>query len=133
MAKFCSISKDTIFQNQFNMDNDDFISIHLIPEEEVQSNVIATKELLKNSAIVKIISFINYLRIVTRANYFISGLNTHFVIELWNGDTEGKWTRFHTNPNSTLFTEVACDNANPIVPSGFYMSKMSTCLSTIDR
>ena len=85
--------------------------------------MLATVDLLKSSAINRIISFINYLRIITRTNYFISDLNINSAIQ-WNPFEQSLFGGFMIFYNDTYLegkAKVTCGNGNPIRPSGFYI------------
>lgn len=124
MASLCSISKETVFQNEINLGNNEFVTLYLLSEEQIQSEVTATVDLFKDSAIIRITSFISYLRIITRANYFISGLSTNLVISVVNNFGEyatfGGWMQFYRDATKETSAEMVCGNANPIRPAGFY-------------
>ncbi len=124
MAQFCSLSKDTIFQNQLNLDNNEFVSVDLLPEESVRSEIMATVQLFKNNSIVRIISFINYFRIITQTNYFVSAINTNLMVRIrgdWpNYIPVGRWMQFNKDHNNPTRFEKSCGNSNPNLPSGFF-------------
>jgi hypothetical protein len=108
-----------MFQNQINLNNSEFVTPYLLSEEQVQSEVADMVELFKNSPIIRITSFINYLRIITRTNYFISGFNINYVIGS-RSYISGTWIRFYKHDGTKLYIEDTCGNRNPIRPSGFY-------------
>ncbi len=62
------------------LDNNDYFTLYLLPEEQVQSEVNVTVEFFKNSASTRIISFLDYLKTITKSNYFVSALNTNIVV-----------------------------------------------------
>lgn len=82
--------------------------------------------MLKESISTGIVSFLNYLRIYIRANYFVSALNTnlmlstfptknqYFIYQLQTQYTENT-THGPTNTETML-----CGTANPIIPVGFF-------------
>lgn len=82
----------------------------------------ATVGLLKDSAINRIISFINYLRIITRTNYLIPALNTNSAIRIETDRRTifGGWMEFYNDTYLDGKAKVTCGNANPIRPAGFY-------------
>ncbi|CAF4541857.1 unnamed protein product [Rotaria sp. Silwood2] len=82
LASLCSLSQNSVFQNQINLDNNEFVTIYLLSELQVQSEVNATVQFFKNSASTRINSFVNYLRTITQANYLVSALNTNLVVEI---------------------------------------------------
>ncbi|CAF1463352.1 unnamed protein product [Adineta steineri] len=126
LASFCSLSQDTVFENQIDIGNNEYITISLLPEVQVQTEVNGTVDFLKNSAAAGIISFLNYLRIITRANYLISALNTNAVMGFYLFSigyyVEGFTTFYspYTLNTDKPDSHVTCSNANPITPSGFF-------------
>ncbi len=62
------------------LDNNDYFTLYLLPEEQVESEVNVTVEFFKNSASTRIISFLDYLKTITKSNYLVSALNTNSVV-----------------------------------------------------
>lgn len=62
------------------MSNDELVSIYLLSDTQVQSEVAAGAELVQNSLSTRIMSFLDYLRITTQANRLVTALNTNFLI-----------------------------------------------------
>lgn len=116
------MSKDTISQNQQNLGNNEFLSLHLLPPEQVEAGVRGVVELSKSSTTSGIISFINYHRIITQANYFISALNTNLVVgvQFFLYTVDIQWMTFYYDTNYNTEHTMACGNENPIGLSGFY-------------
>ncbi len=98
MSSLCSFSEDAISQNEFTIDNNEFVGIYLVSEGQVESEVNSTIESIKNSAFTQIISYLTYLRRNTQSNYFISALNTNALIIIVNNGShyivERKQTMF---------------------------------------
>ncbi len=119
MASLCSLSQQTVLQNQINIDNNEFVTISLLPEVQVQSEVNATVEFFKSSASTGIISFLNYLRITTQANYLISALNTNAAMIIEQFGNEYYFYGFSPiyAPYNSYSAETdivsGCGNANP--------------------
>jgi len=120
------LSQDTIVQNQIDLDNNEYVTIYLSPEEQVQSEVNVTVQFFKNSSSMRIISFLNYLRTNTQANYLVSALNTNIVNYL--SDYQNKLISY---PAPTMFgvgdidttTGIGvdlCGQSNPIGAAGFF-------------
>jgi len=84
LSSLCSFSEDAISQNEFTIDNNEFVGIYLVSEGQVESEVNSTIESIKNSAFTQIISYLTYLRRNTQSNYFISALNTNALIQIVN-------------------------------------------------
>ncbi len=60
--------------------NNELVTIYLLPEEQVQSEVIANVELSKNNTFAQITSFLSYLKLTTEAFYLVTALNTNIMI-----------------------------------------------------
>ena len=116
------MSTDTISQNQQNLDNNEFLSLQLLPPEQVEAGVRGVVELSKSSIANGIISFINYHRIITQTNHFISALNTNLVVgvQFLLYTVQIEWMKFYYDTNYNTERTVACSNENPIGSSGFY-------------
>ena len=71
------LSQDYINENLIDFNSSEFISIYVQPEYQVEIKVNETIESMKNILLTRMNSFINYLRIITRRNYFISAFNTN--------------------------------------------------------
>ena len=120
-------------ENEFYFENSEFVSLDLLNEEQLRSKVNSTVQILQSNVINRITSFINYLRIITRTNYFVSGLNTNFIMKLTNNDDTfslyGRWVQFYQNDLLTVVTsEETCGNGNPTRPSGFYYPALGNCI-----
>ncbi len=113
-----------MLEKKINFDNNKFVTVYLLSEEQIRSEVAAMVELFKNNATIQMTSFISYLRIITRANHFISALNTNLVVTVsgfpGGYHTSGGWTYFYNDLTNEVNIDIACSNANPTPPSGFY-------------
>jgi hypothetical protein len=80
-----------------------------------------TAEFFKNSASTRIISFLNYLRITSQANYLVSALNTNLVIAIGGGGDQYLFYRFPTtySPYAMSVYQISCDNENPTSAASF--------------
>ena len=115
------MSKDIVSQNQQNIDSNEFLSLQLLSQKQVEAEVRAAVELSMSSTTSGIISFITYLRIITQANYFISALNTNLVVAVYfeTAAIKIRWMQFDNNISTIVKNK--CSNENPIRPSGFYL------------
>lgn len=103
----------------------EFVSVDVMNEDEVRSKLNITFENVRSNLINRLRSFVNYLRIITRTNNVVSGLNTNFLIRLVENEGNlslyGGWIQFFDDEDLTvLIPEEACGKGNPIRPSGFY-------------
>ena len=67
-----------------NLNYNEFVTIFLLPESKVQSEVNATAQFFRSSLSTRIISLIDYFRIMTQANNFITALNTNTALYYYN-------------------------------------------------
>jgi hypothetical protein len=119
LANFCSFSQAAISQNQLDLENNDFVTIYLLHQSQVQSEVDGTIDLSQKVLTTRMNSFLNYLRITTRANYLVSSLNTNFLVQaLTNNDyiyivggmvVYGSWSE--TGEDISSYT--SCSTGNP--------------------
>ncbi|CAF1200612.1 unnamed protein product [Adineta ricciae] len=77
LASLCILSREVVLQSQSDFDNRELITIELHTEDQLESKTNTTIEQFKNSTITQIISIIDFLRIITHANHFISALRTN--------------------------------------------------------
>lgn len=126
MASLCSVSQRTVSETQNHLANNEFVSVYLVSEVQIQSEVNATIETFKRQLSNRIISFLNYLRIVARANFFITALNTNAVMILSNTEFQFSVIGFQvvydpaTIYNSIDAENLPCSIANPTSPAGFF-------------
>ena len=121
MASFCSLSQDIALQIQTDVENDDFVSVYLLSEEQIQSTVNATVNSFKNSASIRITSFINHLKRNNQANYFISALNTNAIIRIVANKDQYVAMGYQTIyvGSSSMSVQIGCGNTNEIAPAVF--------------
>jgi hypothetical protein len=96
----------------------------------------ATISFVKNSVSTQIISFLNYIRAYTQANYLVSALNTNIMLSTYaDGDqyTVNKLeTKYVTDTVDTGSTGagMVCGTANPTSPAGFFSNQSSIYVFT---
>ena len=131
------MSRRTVSETQNDLNNNEYVSIYLLPKVQIQSEVNATIQAFKRQLSTRTISFLNYLRIVTRANFFITALNTNALITLSNSIFDYKLIGLQvvydppTIANSIDAENLPCSIANPISPAGFFSFLNNT--SIFDR
>ena len=114
-----------MFANQIDFDNKEFVTVNLLPEVQVRSEVNGTYELFKSSLSTRIISFLNYLRITTRANYLVSALNTNLLVtvqDIWDmyAVSLKQIDYFPTHYRSRSVHKLQCGTANPTSKTSFF-------------
>ncbi|CAF1319758.1 unnamed protein product [Adineta ricciae] len=130
LSSLCSSIQNAISQNEIDLSNTEFLSINLLSDREVQSQVNTTIELFINSISIRIISILNYLKIITQANFFVSALNTNSIISVYNSGSGYSIylipTVFSDNYNDYYgidYHSVLCVNGNPLSQTGFFSHK----------
>ncbi|CAF0991108.1 unnamed protein product [Adineta steineri] len=81
LSSFCSLSNEVISQTLTDIDHNELVSLYLLSEEQIRIEIDGKIEYLKNSAASRMITFLNYLRNTSNTHYFVSALNTNFIIE----------------------------------------------------
>ena len=125
LAKLCSFSQEILAKNPVDNDNEQLTTIYLLTEEQVQSNVNATIETFRTSLSIQMVSFLNYLRIIMQANFFISALSTNVAIAWVFSAQQYTIDGFPiTYDPATIIGSVngkaiLCSDSNPISPASF--------------
>ncbi|CAF1126765.1 unnamed protein product [Adineta steineri] len=131
LASLCSLSQDIVSQNLLDLDNNEFINNYLLSQEQVEDKVNGTIEFFKNSASSRIISFLNYLRTTTQADYLISALNTNYLIanehhpsddpKRDNNILKSGETKYSNKSNDASLDgqSMGCSNTNPTTTVSF--------------
>jgi hypothetical protein len=84
-------------------------------------------EFFSSSASTQIISFLNYIRATTQANFVVSALNTNFLIKFHDYDIkkprlyreEIRYDKITVNGSTTNREYIGCSSSNPTTPAGF--------------
>ncbi|CAF1477595.1 unnamed protein product [Adineta ricciae] len=123
LADLCSFSQDAILQNQHDLDNNELVTLYLLHQSQVHSEVNAMIDLFESTLTSRINSFLSYLRITTRANYLVSALNTNFLIlyqkevdiKVGGAVTFGSWSI--TGKDDSAYAP--CSTENPTSATSF--------------
>lgn len=115
-------------QNQIDLDNKELITVDLLPEVQVQSEVNVTIEFFKSTASVRIVSFLNYVRTNIRTNYFISALGTNAKIYADSNREQFFVATYQIDSIMDIIGSTVtvidsnfnCDRENPIRVAGFF-------------
>ncbi|UJR29659.1 hypothetical protein I4U23_017207 [Adineta vaga] len=137
LADLCSISKGTVSQAEKDFNTDEFITIHLLSQEQVQSEVNVAMNTIKSSISTQIISFLNYIRVYVRANVIISALNTNIMFSTYVPYVQYQITQYiYLSITSTVYSDMSiysssvdtmmCGSQNPITPTGFFPERNTT-------
>lgn len=115
-----------------DLDNNQFVTIELFTEDQVQSVVNGTIDLVKDNMRVEMISSIKYLQITTKSNSLVSALSTDSQVFDNNGEgfgvTSADWIDSQTSLVAT------CAMSNELSSAGFYSNAdgltFDPCVST---
>ncbi|CAF1388030.1 unnamed protein product [Adineta steineri] len=77
LAAFCSFSQEFVSQVLTDINQQQLLTIELLVEDEVQSQVIENIKLIRANTYVQISSSLNFMQIITQSNSLISALNTN--------------------------------------------------------
>ncbi|CAF3731788.1 unnamed protein product [Adineta steineri] len=114
LSSFCSLAQDIVDHTKNDVGSEEFVTIDLLSDEQVQHEVDVIIESFKNSASARMIMFLDYFRSTIRGNYLISALNTNLIVEIpYNFSV-----RMYTILNPTMYTHtdgsiLTCSRDNP--------------------
>ncbi|UJR34666.1 hypothetical protein I4U23_027443 [Adineta vaga] len=126
LSNLCLFSQQTILQNHQSINNNELISIYLLSQKQIQLQIDSTIKIFQNSLFIRINSFLNYLRITTRANYLVSALNTNLLVVTDYIENNFRVHSMHISyklaydDNDLDAPIFKCDTTNPISPVGFF-------------
>ncbi|UJR38718.1 hypothetical protein I4U23_031383 [Adineta vaga] len=137
LADLCSMSKDTVSQTEEDFDNDEFITINLLHQEQVQSEVNVSMNTIKSSISTQMISFLNYIRVYVRTNFIASALNTNLMFSTYVPYVQYQITQYiiyqlqaQYTPDMSIYSTsvdtMMCGSRNPITPTGFFPERNTT-------
>ncbi|CAF1195251.1 unnamed protein product [Adineta steineri] len=82
LSSFCSLAQDIVNHTENDVDSNEFVTIYLLPDTQVEYEVNGTVKSFKNSASARMIMFLEYFRSTIQGNYLISALNTNLIVTL---------------------------------------------------
>ncbi|CAF3959134.1 unnamed protein product, partial [Adineta steineri] len=131
LADFCSICQKTVFESLTDLMNEQLVTVQLLSEDQVRSQILANIDLIKSSIPAQIESIVKLLQITTQSNSIVSALNTnaYVVTDLSNAQIpyiHPYSTQFY-NENSSYqlnFFGQTCNVVSGIAFSGFYSLSM---------
>ncbi|CAF3686839.1 unnamed protein product, partial [Adineta steineri] len=117
LAALCSFSNDTIYQNIDTIDGNQLINVQLLSEDQVQSQVNSTIEVIRGNLQTQVPSIVQFLQIATQSNSFVSALNTasYLLIRF----SSNKYT-IGVQPEITVDYNQYCETESIKLPLGFY-------------
>ncbi|CAF4074583.1 unnamed protein product [Adineta steineri] len=127
LADFCSICQKTVFESLTDLKNEQLVTVQLLSDDQVRSQILANIDLIKSSVPAQIESIVKLLQITTQTNSLISALNTnaHVVTGLSYAQIpyiDPYSTQFY-NENSSYqlnFFAQTCSIVSGIAFAGFY-------------
>ena len=110
---------------QSNIDRNQFVSVQVLSENEVQSYVTEYVDTIRSSSITQVTSLIHFLEITIQSNSLIPALNTIASL-IGSSDTvpyiihEEMTEYYDKNASNNSYYTFTCDYLNGIAPAGFY-------------
>ncbi|CAF4177800.1 unnamed protein product, partial [Adineta steineri] len=127
LAKLCLFSQETVLQAQLDLNNTQLVTVELLSENEVQSQIDVSIEFAQTSTPVQATLSLHFLQLATRLNSFVSALNTNAAISVYLYEQNFNWyarfTQYADENTAYLASAItSCDLVNSVVPAGFYSS-----------
>ncbi|CAF1071438.1 unnamed protein product [Adineta steineri] len=99
LADFCSICQKTVSESLTDLLDEQLVTVQLLSEDQVRSQILANVDLIKSSIPAQIESIVKLLQITTQSNSLVSALNTN--IQAFTGLTLAQTP--YIDPFSTHF------------------------------
>ncbi|CAF3965240.1 unnamed protein product, partial [Adineta steineri] len=77
LADFCSICQKTVSESLTDLMNEQLVTVQLLSEDQVRSQILANIDLIKSSIPAQIENIVKLLQITTQSNSLTSALNTN--------------------------------------------------------
>ncbi|CAF1022237.1 unnamed protein product [Adineta steineri] len=127
LADFCSICQKTVFESLTDLMNEQLVTVQLLSEDQVRSQILANIDLIKSSIPAQIESIVKLLQITTQSNSLTSALNTnmHAITGLADAQTpyiDPFSTHFYDENKTTALNSYAqtCNIVSGTAFAGFY-------------
>lgn len=120
LASLCSLAKETINHSSADFNQQQFITVHLLPEDQVQSQVKTVVQFMRENMPFQVISSLNFLMVTSRSNNLMTALNTNVMVAVVQSLVSGNYLAFPFPLQYSNSTADACNLRSPIIPSGFY-------------
>ncbi|CAF4237519.1 unnamed protein product, partial [Adineta steineri] len=130
LAAFCSLSKTLISQALTDIDNSQLITIQLLSENEIQSEISGNIEIIQSSTPSQLIRPLDFLHVTTQSIFFISALKTNFAVYIRLTAVFASTGKFYVaptyySPDPNDFDEAAvqsssCELTSSVTPAGFF-------------
>ncbi|CAF1442578.1 unnamed protein product [Adineta ricciae] len=129
LAALCQISQNTVAQSMSEFDNKQFITVELLTEDKVHSQVMAYVNFMRTNIPTEVTTPLEYLQIITQSNRMITALNTNIHVQIDYDDSDESvyslepQTTYYFDDNvitiASLFNS-GCSIKNSIAPADFY-------------
>lgn len=120
------LAEQTVIEAQSKLDNEEFLAVQLLSDEDVQFQINASAQLIRSSTPLQISFPLNFLQITTQSNFLISSLNTIANIYYDKRYTDyaiisiSATTYFDKNAPKQAYLINTCNFIDAAVPAGFY-------------
>ena len=118
-------------ENEKNINNTEFVTDSLLPQAKVELEINATIQLFKSTLSTRILSFIDYYRIMTQANGFVTAHGTNAIVfytDLSSFDFGAKGLFSQTtiymevDMNTGMTQNLYCIAAQVVTRTGIYLN-----------
>ena len=104
-----------------DIDSHQLVTVQLLRDEDVQSQVKATVELAQTTAPIQVTSFLKFLQVMYRSNTLVSDLGTNAMALITSWHIGIVSTYYWNNNSSSLrLFELNCAVKNSVTPAAFY-------------
>ncbi|CAF0990012.1 unnamed protein product [Adineta steineri] len=131
LAALCSISNDTVSKALLDIQNNQLVTVELLEEEDIQSQVEAMVKLVQTTAYVQVTSFLQLVQMMYRSNTLVSAFGTNAVVQIGSG----RVLIYSTNYVRPYITEInpsyalSCAETNMKTPAVFYAQPLDTSIN----
>jgi len=127
LSSLCSISQDLISRTKIDLNDKEFTTTFLLQEAKIELEIDAITQSFQNDLSNQIISFIDYIRLITETNNFVTSLNTNAYFFIGTKSSVPTFAnvsgRFEYYDPKVGFgnPDFRCNIANPITSAAFHI------------
>ncbi|CAF0952240.1 unnamed protein product [Adineta steineri] len=128
LAALCSISNDTVSKALLDIQNNQLVTVELLEEEDIQSQVEAMVKLAQTTAYVQVTSFLQLVQMMYRSNTLVSAFGTNAVVQIGSGRVLIYSTNY-VYPYIVVIDSLyalSCAEKNMKTPAVFYAQPLDT-------
>ncbi|CAF4068867.1 unnamed protein product [Adineta steineri] len=128
LAALCSISNDIVSKALLDIQNNQLVTVELLEEDDLQSQVEAMVQLVQATAYAQLTSFLRFVQMIYRSNTLVSALGTNAVAQIGLGTVLFSPTYyvypyiFYVDPSYAL----SCTEKIMVTPAVFYAQPLDT-------